>query len=283
VDALSDDELSAVQGSLINPARRILEARKGELPVTAVIGLRRTISAASGNAKGSAKTVLGDAVEELDTLLADAAENALIKGDEKAIEEWSKSTKLFADYYARFKGREGARKVIADMVSGQLQPEEVSKILFGARGVRQSNRGLALTRELKKELGVDSDEWQALRGEAISRLIQDANDTNFVGVKFASELEKSLTDHSALMRELFTPEEVQMLRQFSRVVKIVNSKARSTGNPSRSGDLLNYMSRIGGGALVDGARSLPIIKDVVESVASGRNARKVKKLAQPTP
>lgn len=111
--------------------------------------------------------------------------------------------------------------------------------------------------------------------------MKDAGDKGKITQKFSSELEAALTNDSAMMRELFTKEEILNLRRLSRVTRTISERPTNLSNPSKSGDFLSYFSRRFGGPAVDVIRNLPIAKDIIRGLSDGKNARLVERSLNP--
>lgn len=273
------DAREAVERNFLRQADAIIErVERGRLPINAIARLRADVSAASSGAQGSARSYLGQITKEIDAALDDIVERGLIDGDPESVKAWGESTALFRDYFKRYQGKQGAERLVARVVNGEVEPERISQLLFSSQtNAKGTTGGLALARRLRTEFGENSDEWNSIRGEALTRLFNESAEGQ-IGPRFSTALEKMLREDGAMMRVLFNPDEVHAMRRLSRGVRAINFEPSNRGNRSASGNTLNFLTRVIGGPSLDILKGMPIIKDVVESIADGRQARNVQRL-----
>lgn len=220
------DELTALpEGATEAPdvaVRRLFDWRK-----------RATSAKATG---GEEAVALGKAIREVDAFLARAADEALVSGDEASIGLFRDAIRRYRDFASRFKGGDLIEKLTSlDQRSGARQlvvpPDQAANVVFGSSrlfGGANTARDLARLRDV---LGADSPQWLQIREEAWMRLVRAGegaiNPTTslpeFSGVKFARAVDNALTDDQAVMRALFSDEELGLIQQFKRVA------ARATG------------------------------------------------------
>lgn len=253
----------AVDSGFLRQADEILSrSGKGQIPVNTLSRIRQQVSRASKTAAGDARPVFKSIADNIDAKLNEAIEQSIISGDEAVIKNWQKSTKLFADYYKTYEGKKGARRFIAKMASGELDPADASKVIFGVNGITPKQGQRQLLSNIKSLVGETSPEWQALRQEGLTRILREAPDGR-IGQKFSSELERQLKDNPQVMRTLYTQEEVYQLRKFSRVVRALERTAKNVGNPSGTGFMNFITSKMGPTAL-----QIPVIKQLIEPIVN---------------
>ena len=209
--------------------------------------------------------------------MEEALDQAVIQGDEEAIKKWRQSTEMFREYFNKYEGKKGAKRIIADIANGSTSADEASAKIFGKKNFGGTAKAASLAREIKDLVGMDSPEWQSLRQEAFTRILKEAPDGR-VGVKFSTNLERVLREDGPAMREFFDADEILAMRRLARVVKSVNARPTGLSNPSQSGLMNEFMSRIGKGQIASLAQSFPPVRAVINSISNTSNAKKIDRL-----
>lgn len=188
------------------------------------------------SAGGEEAVALRKAIGEVDAFLERAADEAIVSGDEASIDLFRSAISRYREFAARFKGRDLVQRLTdMDARAGTRQlvvpPDQAADVIFGSSklfGGTNTARDLGHLRDI---LGADSPQWLQLREEAWMRLVRAGegaiNPTTslpeFSGVKFAKAVDSAVADDAAIMRTLFSPEELGLIQQFKRVA------ARATG------------------------------------------------------
>ena len=121
-------------------------------------------------------------------------------------------------------------------------------------------------KNIKNILGSNSDEFKALKEEAILRLTKNQSDaTSFSGAKFNTAVEKAFKNNQTLMGELFTKAEQGDLRTFARLSKQVTDPKAGAVNRSAT---FNKLARF---AL---SSKLPFLGDVLDGLIKFRGERR---------
>jgi hypothetical protein len=182
-----------------------------------------------------------------DDSVDDAVQNALFSGDDQALVQLKKARGLFNDYAKKFraqpvKGKSGrtvdpdeAGKFIEKIIDANPTDEQIINSVFGASGLNKGS-GAAMARKYKTILGADSEGWQSVRQAAVRRLIK-TNTVNGNEVVSGTQTLKAIKDASeknnTLLKEIFTAEELGLLRRFAAQVKRTQPDlVRSRENPS---------------------------------------------------
>ena len=235
-DAISaDHDLAGLPrtSSLLKDLESFSSAPDSSSPIRGLFEWRKRLVAAA-QAGGEESVALGKAKRIFDAKLDDMLGNALIQGDEKALEAYKTALASNRQFAGRFKGGDVIEALTSkEQRSGQTMlstsPEVASNVLFGSSklfGGQNTARDVA---RLKEVLKPDSPEWNAVREEAWLRLARagegkrgPSGEPAFSGAKFATAIDNALRDHPALMKTLFDESEMALMQQFKRVA------ARST-------------------------------------------------------
>lgn len=172
---------------------------------------------------------LSNMVHGFDEALPAMVDDALLQGDQAAIEAWKSAIGTARMFNGRFKGGDLVERLTAtDWRSGTRQlvvpPDKASNAIFGSAtlfGGQNTARDLTRLREV---LGVDSEAWQKIREEAWLRLVdagkggvQFDGSRGISGAKFASAFDNAMMKHKAVMEALYSPDELNLMRQFRGV------------------------------------------------------------------
>lgn len=270
----------AVSRNFLKRAEAISAAgRRGSTPVQTLMRLRQDVSKASKSG-GEGGAELAKIASRIDAAMEDALDQAVIQGDAAAIKRWRKSTDMFREYYKKYDGKAGAKKIIADIAQGRTAADEASAKIFGKKNFGGTAKSAELAREIKALVGEGSEEWQALRQEAFTRILKESPDGN-IGPKFPSNLERILREDGPSMREFFNEDEILALRRLARVVRATNARPTGKSNPSQTSLGSAFLRKVGGQELAALAKNLPVLKQAIDAVSDVRNAKKVERLVSP--
>lgn len=203
--------------------------------VRSLFDWRQRASAAKA-AGGEEAVAINKAIREFDKSMDSAIGDAIVNGDEAAIDAFKTAIAKNREYASRFKGRDLVELLTAKEPRGGVMqlavpPDQAANVIFGSKKVfGGTNTARDLVR-MKEILGPDSPEWGKLREEAWLRLVRGGEgqidpttgSRAFSGAKFAGTLDNAMRDQADLMRTLFTPDEINLMNQFKRVA------ARTTG------------------------------------------------------
>jgi hypothetical protein len=183
-----------------------------------------------------------------DDYLDSAVQKALFSGDENALSTLKEARGLFSEYAKKFRAqpvrgksgrivdRDESGQFIEKLIDADPTDEQVVNAVFGASGMNKLS-GAAMAARFRDILGPESDGWSAVRRSAVKRLIQTTRDGKGVetvsGAKTLTALDKAMENNASLMKEVFSNDEIGMLRRFAAHVKRTQAApAKSRENPS---------------------------------------------------
>lgn len=168
--------------------------------------IRKAMNARLETAKGEDRVALQIAKREFDRWLGEAVDNGAIEGDAAAVDLLRNARRLHAEQQQRFGGNDLVQRLTERDVHGAgrtnlVAPEDASNALLGRSGLSPRldlHRDLARVRDI---LGENSAEWQALRQEALGRVLGPDAGTEQYGQRFGAFVH----DNPELARLLATP------------------------------------------------------------------------------
>lgn len=165
----------------------------------------------------------------LDSYMSDLLDARLIQGDEGALIAMQRARDLRADFGRKFNDS----KVITKIMDEDLSQEQTLNLIFGGSQMGFKTDAGKIVQQIKSVVGEDSGAFKSLKEEAVLRLVKN-QDGPFSGVKFEKAYQKAMRDNPTLMRQLFTPEEIQDLAQIARVARTITEKKPGAVNHSAS-------------------------------------------------
>lgn len=192
-----------------------------------------------------------------DSQIVDIVERGLLEGNQQAVDLWLaaiRSRREFGDVWEAASknspnylvdrltavGPDGSDRIL------NVPSEAAANFIFGASKAGlvtapQMARQLQRLRSVLQQSG-RADAWDALRGEAFVRLVNRAEgpfdlDTatrSFSGANFANAIDDALTRNSAVMRTLFTREEINLMEQIKRTALATTTTTRGGQNFSNT-------------------------------------------------
>jgi hypothetical protein len=236
-----------------------------------------------------------------DDYLDAAVRDALFSGDDAALAELKNARGLFSEYAKKFraqpkKGKSGrtvdrdeAGQFVEKIVDANPTDEQIVNAVFGANGFNKGS-GAAMANRFKSILGESSDGWVSIRQAAFKRLIKTnrVNGEDVIsGQKTLKAVEDAMEKNASLMKEVFTAEEMGLIRRFAMQVKRTQPDlVRSRENPSGTGQVVakslsDVIRRISQALAMTGEPLLAATTTGV-SVAKGfRNSSQAKNAVRP--
>jgi hypothetical protein len=143
-----------------------------------------------------------------------------------------------AKYRATYLGKDGADNFIRRIIEDDLSPDQVAGWMFGASRNIGGGATSLVAKRVKTVLGANSDEWGAVRRAAWEHITTNTTGKNKFGpqqiVSNISELVEKNGKGYTLARELFSDAELQGMREFRNMLKVLVPPQKAT-NPSGSG------------------------------------------------
>ena len=206
-----------------------------------------------GTPQGAA---ISRALKEFDDFMEGVIDNKLFRGDVKGIKQWKKAISLRRELSEKFESNNIVAKMVETSDAGEIalrfQPSEVANFLFGASGIGAKTGSANAARKIKALLGKDSDEWLAIKEEAVIRLFEKgiqktASGRKFMGQGFLRSLDNATEKTPELMRELFTKEDMGLLKKMRSVASDATVPLPGAINfPNTAGRILMLVDRMFG-------------------------------------
>lgn len=181
-----------------------------------------------------------------DDFLDNAVKHALFNGDDKALEALKNSRSMFREYALKFRENvqrtkggnfipDAEGKFIEKIIADNPTDVEVVNALFGSGNFNKAS-GARMAERFKNIIGGDSPEWGAVKQAAFKKLVKTTkvNGTDVIsGSQTLNAIDDSVSKNPELMNQVFSKEEVGMIRRFALQVKRTQPDlVRSRENPS---------------------------------------------------
>lgn len=230
-----------------------------------------------------------------DDWIDDAVDRKLFDGDPAGLDALKEARANWSKYRAITDPKTGddAGRVLSKMVKNDVNGQEVGNWLFGSSIVNPPATTVRVAKRLKSTLGADSDAWGAVRQAAWIRATR-GKDGQDLGPQALSSAIHAMVDGrgKALARQLFTPDEISLMRKFANVQRSMVPDPRAT-NPSKSsygvarvmGPIVTGLAsalglQTGGIAgAIGAAAAVPAVRSIVGNAAARRATNP--KLLQP--
>ena len=238
--------------------------------------------------------------KRFDQFLDDAVDNSLFDGDDAALELLKKARGLRAEFGRRFqestrRTRSGkliqdpGGKVVESIIERSPTDENVVNMIFGRSKLFNDNNALKAVQAIKRATNNSADVDAVLKQLALRRISATSlQGGGFNPKKFVPSFKEAMEKSPALMREIFTKDELIKLSEFRRLANktIIPGKLfKPTSNAS--GQLKKaFVSLIGalglGGQLPllpGGLRGGAIGRQAATSLTAGLSTRRAKSAA----
>lgn len=195
---------------------------------------------------------LGAIRESFDNWISDAMDQKLFSGDASALDDLLEARSLWSQYKGLTAAKKGdAPKLISKIATEERTGDEVANWLLGSATAGQAGRSARTAIELRRILGKDSAEWQALKQAAWQKALNPNRGKGPQAV--VSSIEKFISGEGApLARALFDQNELAQMRKLANVIKFTIANPKAT-NPSKTGYEMARLLGIGtGGAVATG-------------------------------
>lgn len=184
---------------------------------------------------------------ELDRWLDDAVDNALFSGDDEALNLLKKARGERREYGTLYEPQRGkfpdqAGKIIQKMIETDPTPDQVVNYLFGAAKLGKNKTSEIVLQRLKKAVGEESGEWEAVREMAWLKLSQDAQGNTLSPKKFRTAFNEAMRDANGLMKTLYTKEELALMKRYRDALMRTVTPEDAT-NPSKTAYTISRLIR----------------------------------------
>jgi len=239
-------------------AKEIVKAERGKIsPLTlnTFENKRKVLNSIIDSAKGADKKGAIAVKKEFDKFYNDAIDNILFSGDEVALKAIRGARDAVVQREKMFglnpikkggitikdKAGEVLQKIINDP---DVTPQMTLNYILGSQKLGFGTQSLQIVRRLKKVIGVDkiddnaynNADFSALRTAVLERVFQHGiRNGKFSPTKVVSEMDSIFRNNKEIMKELFTTEEVNTLKEWMKVV-------RNTLQPTDLANLSNTAS-----------------------------------------
>jgi len=249
--------------------------------VSNVFRARRQFTSLQGE-MGVEGAAAGAAKKALDKYLVDTMDQAAMSGDTATITRWREAIKAFREYATKFQGDDLIQTLTERGNFGaqlKVDPVDAVNVIFGRDDIGFVTRG-GMTRDLRKlkeVLGDTSDAWKAIKEEAFLRFLRKSEgamrptEQAFSGAGFAKAWAEANTKSPHVLREMFTPEEINLISQFSRYAQRVTISPIGGVNTSNSGGaVVQFLQKFMGTSLVGPKviaflESTPLIRSITHT------------------
>jgi hypothetical protein len=213
--------------------------------VSNVFRTRRQLTSLQGEL-GAEGAAAGAAKKALDKYLVDTMDQAALSGDTATITRWREAIKAYREYATKFQGDDFIQKLTERGNFGaelKVDPADAVNVIFGRDDIGFVTRG-GMVRDLRKMktvLGDDSAGWKAIKEEAFLRFLRKSDgamrptERAFSGAGFAKAWAEANKKSPHVLRELFTPDEMNVISQFSRYAQRVTLSQPGGVNTSNTG------------------------------------------------
>ena len=192
----------------------------------------------------------------LDNELTQALDNALIFGDEGAVNAWKQAVSNYAEFKNLWQSKGGLLNTLTERATKdgekmalKVTPEQASNTIFGVSSNRLSTNPKIASNIMTMKKMLPREEWNLIRQEAFLRITRAGDSQQggrdvFSGVNFRKEWTKLLKDNPAVIKALFTPEERKLITQFANVAARTTGGAVNASNSANSA--FNLLGRLAG-------------------------------------
>jgi len=228
-----------------------------------------------------------------DDYLDTALQKALFSGDDASLEALKNARGLFAEYAKKFRpqpirgksgrvvDRDEPGQFVEKIISANPTDEQIVNAVFGASNLNKP-AGVQMARRFKEILGADSEGFQAVRTAAVKRLIKTnkINGKDIIsGQQTLKAIDDALEKNGTLLKELFTKEEIGLLRRFAAQVKRTQPDiVKSRENPSGTAQVL---SKAASNIMKFGDLSLLVTAKGIEATKGFRSSAKASNAVRP--
>jgi len=175
-----------------------------------------------------------------------ALDGALISGDEAAVSAWKSAISNYKDFASTWKSKGGILNRLTEKVTRdgdhtlKVSPAAASNAIFGVTSGKLASNPQIASGILSLKRKLPEAEWNGIRQEAFVRLANagraaSGGEDVFSGVKFRTEWTNMLKNNPAMIKALFSPNEVKLIGQFANVSARATGGAINSSNSAAAG------------------------------------------------
>lgn len=173
--------------------------------------------------------------EAYDGHLQGAIDNAILGGDDAALDAWREARSLAG----RYKQLYNSDKTIAKLVRGDATASQAANIILGVGNLGAKQEAVQTVRAIKRIVGDDTAEFAALKGEAFMRIVEAATKRGTPEAPIGGTAMKRAWDdlrrrNPELLNELFNRSEQALLQRYVDVAFRATDRVRGAVNTSNS-------------------------------------------------
>lgn len=171
-----------------------------------------------------------------DGWLDGAVDNQLFIGDPAVLDALKEARSKWKDFRAFTSPKPGddAGIVVKNMVTKDVNGQEVANWLYGSSIVNPPGRSVRVAKRIRDAVGITSDEWNTVRQAAWLRLVQGKNGTAAGPQMIASNINAFVNGRGRPLADvLFSPTELGLMASYGKLARIIVPDVRAT-NPSKS-------------------------------------------------
>jgi len=216
----------------------------GNATVPDLDAMRRTLGRMMDGAQGADKEATARVYRGFNNWVQEASEKALIQGDMAAFKEAQKARDLTSQFKGIFTDEtlsgpaSPGRKIVSKILESTDNPESVVKALFGtdpgAVPKQGSQEAIRLIRQGVKNLP-DEQATSIMNDIKLAHwmnLTTSSSGQVHTPTMIAQRIDKAIHSQMSLMREVYKPEDIALMRRFGAAMKDL---AYKDPNPSGSG------------------------------------------------
>ena len=189
---------------------------------------------------------------EIDGTVGDYMEGGLLSGDKGAVEAIKKARSLSANFNKTFKDKDTIASLVEIKGYGdkslKVDADDAINYIFSKNSI--TKKGVASDIKKLKEI-LPPEEFGALKQAGFLKLIGDQKSGAFSGAKFSKNLVKTLKESPETINNLYTKEEINLIKRFADVANKATTKEFGGINVSTTGatnQLLNSIDNLFGSA-----------------------------------
>ena len=245
-----DSKLMPASGGMVDQLKAYIAGDLEKLSVGAfgtnprmatVDEMRKRLGGMLGNASTEAdRTAAKQIYHGFNDWIEHAAEKSLLAGDAQAAANLRKAIDVTREYRGLFNprdasGKEGpAAKILRDVMGSESTPERIIQRMFGGQPLKSQAPppgtvdALRSMKQIFQKYGPDPrmsvNPWDDVRLAYWTRLVQDNKGEMLTPGNLVNNIKGAFASQSSVLRELYTSQEIQMMKRFMAEVEKASYK-----------------------------------------------------------